>query len=171
MVFWMIFTLEKRIELLAKLFLFMFFISPACLCCCIVHWCKETHLIYGEGRHICLLVITFVLLGLLLWDFVAEFLTKILLKWYLEWLCFWASMFWSCDRKKPCEKPDLKHHKNEMISPSMKLFPLHLWQERSFLCNGEDTKLRFWVINYMLPNQKKRGFKRLVRGQNASILG
>ena len=159
MVFWMIFTLEKRIELLAKLFTFMFFISPACLCCCIVHWCKETHLIYGEGRHICLLVITLVLLELLLWDFVAEFLTKILLKWYLEWLCFWASMFWSCDRKKPCEKPDLKHHKNKMISPSMKLFPLHLWQKRSSLCNGEDTKLRFWVIKTVGEGPKCQYFR------------
>ena len=64
---------------------------------CNVHWCKETHLIYEEGKHICLLVITFVLLGPFLWGFAAEFLPKILFKWYLEWLCFWASTFWSCD--------------------------------------------------------------------------
>ena len=64
---------------------------------CIVHWCNETHLIYGEGKHICLLVITLVLLCPLLWDFAADFLPRILFKWYLEWLCFWASKCWSCD--------------------------------------------------------------------------
>ena len=38
---------------------------------------------------------------------------------------------------------------------SMKRLPLHLLQERSFLCNGEDTKFRFeWLITCP-PNQKK----------------
>ena len=128
--FWMIITLEKRTDLLGKLFTFIFFISQVCLWWCVVHLFKETRLIYVEGRHICLLVITFVILGFFLWNFVAEFLSKILLKWYLEWLCFWASMFWSCDGEKSLEKPDFKHHTkcafveilwsflDKMISPS-----------------------------------------------------
>ena len=52
---------------------------------------------------------------------------------------------------------------------SMKRFPIHLWQERSFLCNGEDTKFRFeWLIT--CPQTKKKGVKRLLRGRNTSIL-
>ena len=53
---------------------------------------------------------------------------------------------------------------------SMKRFPLHLWQERSFLCNVEDTKFRFeWLIT--CPHTRKKGVKRLVRDHNTSILG
>ena len=52
---------------------------------------------------------------------------------------------------------------------SMKRFLLLLWQERSFLCNGEDTKFRFeWLIT--CPQTKKKGVKRLLRGRNTSIL-
>ena len=53
---------------------------------------------------------------------------------------------------------------------SMKRFPLHPWQERSFLCNGEDTKFRFELL-ITCPQTRKKGVKRLVRGQNTSILG
>ena len=38
---------------------------------------------------------------------------------------------------------------------SVKRFPLHLWQERSFLCNGENTNFRFeWLIT--CPQTGKR---------------
>ena len=53
---------------------------------------------------------------------------------------------------------------------SMKKFPLHLWQERSFLCNGEDTKFRFGWLN-TCPQIRKKGVKWLMRGQNTGILG
>ena len=156
MVFWMIFTLEKRIELLATLFLFMFFISPACLCCCIVHWCKETHLIYGEGRHICLLVITFVLLGLLLWDFVAEFLTKILLKWYLEWLCFWASMFWSCDRKKHAKSQIWNTIKMKWFLLRWNYFPFTC-DRKNLFCAMERTQNFVFESLITCPQTRKKG--------------
>ena len=52
---------------------------------------------------------------------------------------------------------------------SMKRYPLHLWQERSFLCKGYDTKCRFdWIIT--CPHSRKKGVKRLVRGRNTSYL-
>ena len=87
---------------------------------------------------------------------------KILLKWYPEWLCFWASIFWSCDGGKPLEKPDFKHHRkcafakilwsflDEMISPS-------LVTGKIFSVQWRGHKISFWVINFIPPNQKKRG--------------
>ena len=142
---------------------------------CIVHWCKETHLIYGGGgKHIYLLVITFVLLGPLLWDFAAEFLPKILFKWYLEWLCFWASTLWSCNGEDHWWSQISNDTQNvpswkSCGHSSMKRFPLHPWQERSLLCKWGDTKFRFeWLIT-CLQTRKKR-VKRLVRGRNTSTL-
>ena len=81
---------------------------------------------------------------------------------YLEWLCFWASNFSSCNWEfgrlwKSCGHSSLKR------------FPLHLWQERSFLCNGEDTKFCFERLITCYQTRKK-GIKRLVEGRNSSIL-
>ena len=141
---------------------------------CIVHWCKETHLIYGEGRFISLLFITFVLSKPLLCSFAAELISNILYKWYLEWLFFepvhfgdimckshWKSQFSNTTQKvrswKSCGRS------------LMKRFPLPLWQEIYFPCIGEDTKFCFeWLIT--CPQTRKKGVKRLVRRRNASIL-
>ena len=141
----------------------------------IVHWCKETYLIYGDGKHICLLVITFVLLGSLLRDFAAAFLPKILFKWYNKLLCFdplssevvignshWKSQI-SNVTQNVCSWKSYGHS-------SLKRFPLHPWQERSFLCNGEGTKFRFeWLIT--CPQTAKKAVKQLMGGRNTSILG
>ena len=142
---------------------------------CIVYWCKETHLIYGKGKHTYLLVITFALLRLLLWDFAAEFLPKILFKWYLEWLCFWASKFWSVIGNSYW-KSQISNVSQNVLSlkscghSSTKRFSLQPWQEISFVCNGEDRKFRFeWLITCL--KTRKKGLKRLVRGRNTIILG
>ena len=117
----------------------------------------------------------FCTIGPLLWDFAAEFLPKILFKWYLESLCFWASKFWICDGNSHWKSQISNVTQNvRSWKPcghlSMKRFPLHLWQERLFLCNGEDTKFRFqWLIT--CPQTRKKGIKRLVKGRNTSILG
>ena len=53
---------------------------------------------------------------------------------------------------------------------SRKRFLLPLWQERSLLCNGEDTKFHFeWLITCLQTT--KNGVKRLVTGRNTSITG
>ena len=53
---------------------------------------------------------------------------------------------------------------------STKRFPLQLWQEISFVCNGEDRKFRFeWLITCL--KTRKKGVKWLVRGRNTIILG
>ena len=101
---------------------------------CIVHWCKETHLIYGEGRFICLLFITFVLWKPLLWGFAAEFISKILFKWHLEWLFFRPVHFgdimgkshWKSQISNTTQKV---HSWKSCGHSSMKRFPFPLWQE------------------------------------------
>ena len=119
----------------------------------------KRHLIYGDSRHICLLVITFVVLGPLLWDFLAEFISKIFFKWYLEWLHFWASKFWRCE--------NFAFVKILLSSLDEKIFPSPV--TRFFLCNGENTKFRFeWLIT--CPQTRKKEVKRLVRSWNTSIL-
>ena len=101
------------------------------------------------------------------------FLSKIIFKWYLEGLCFWASKFWSCDREQPLEKPDFKYRTKCAFVKVLWSFldekiSLHLWQEISFLCNGEDTKFCFeWLIT--CPQIRKKGVKRLVGGRTASM--
>ena len=51
---------------------------------------------------------------------------------------------------------------------SMKRFPLHLWQERSFLCYGENTEFRFeWLIT--CPKTRKKEVKRLLTDWRTSI--
>ena len=46
---------------------------------------------------------------------------------------------------------------------SLKRFPLHPWQERSFLCNGEGTKFCFeWLIT--CPQTAKKAVKQLMGG-------
>ena len=52
--------------------------------------------------------------------------------------------FWRYNRKKPLENPDFKHHTKSALGKtcnhsSMKRFPLRLWQEIYFLCNGESV--------------------------------
>ena len=100
---------------------------------------------YNEGKHICLLVITWVLLGPLLWDFAPEFLPKTLFKWYIEWLCFWASF----KRHTKCTfMKILWSFLDEKIPHSPVTGKILSVQWRGH-------KISFWVINYMPPNQKK----------------
>ena len=63
--FWITYLNHTRKENWAyreAVYFYVFYIAS--LWWCIVRWRKKTHLIYGEGKHICLLIITFVLLGL-----------------------------------------------------------------------------------------------------------
>ena len=139
---------------------------------CTVHWCKETYLIYREGKHICLLVYYWGLCcEILQLNFSQRYYSNV--TWngcVFEPVSFgvvmgnnhWKSQISSVTQNLRSRKP--------CGHSSMKIFPLHLWQERSFQCNGEDTKFRFeWLIPCL--QTRKKGVKRLVRGRNTSILG
>ena len=124
---------------------------------CIVHWCKETHLIYGEGKYICLLVITFVLLGILQLNFSLKYYSNGTLNDCVFELVSFGVVMGNSYWKSQISNVTLNVRSWKSCGhSSMKIFPLHLWQEISFLCNVEDTKFRFeWLITFP-PNQKKR---------------
>ena len=106
---------------------------------CIVHWYKETHLIYGEDKHFCLLVITFVLLGLCFKILQLNFSLKYYSNGTLNGCVFEPGNFGIATGKARFQTT----HKIYVHENLVVISPFHLWQERSFLCNGEDTKFLF----------------------------
>ena len=172
--FWMIFTLEKRIDLPGKLLTFMFFISRV----------SGGALSIDAKRHIWFTrragIFASLLLLLYYWGLCCEILQlNFSLKYYSHGtlnVCTFKPVRFGVVMGKSHWKNLISNTKQNVRSwkscghSSMKSFPLHLWQERFFLCIGEDTKFCFeWLIT--CAQTRKKWIKWLVRGRNASILG
>ena len=156
----MIFILEKRINLPGKLFTFTFVISRVSGGAMSID--AKRH-IWFTGR---VAIFAFLLLLLHYWGLCCEILQlNFSQKYYSNGAlngCVFEPVSFGVVKEKSHWKSQISNTTQNVrlwksgSHSSMKKLPLHLWQERSFLCNGKDTKFPFeWSIT--CPQTRKKG--------------